>query len=139
MTAVEYFESARDAALRLRQARDLLANGAPRGGGACGRGAYGDPTAARALADWEAERVAAFCSRAVAEAERRVDALAALAGERRADAVRRHYLGLQTWTEVAAAHGVDRRTAMRWRDEACDLADALGWARVLQGAGFAET
>ena len=138
-TARDWMESLPAVVRDRRAALLLLRYGPPSGGGGgslCG-GDHSDPTAARALSDEAARVRLRETDAALDEADARFAGLRALCGDR-AEPVRCHYVCEQTWAEVAAGWGVCERTLRGWRDQLCDTADALGWARVKEGRGAAE-
>ena len=139
MTAREYFEGVSDAVRSHRRAELALAFGPePSGfGGGPADPASGGPTASRALANERARSEMEQAERAIGEGLARIEELRRIFS-RKADAVELRYVDLLPWAQVAEELGVDKRTAMRWRDELFDWVDSFGWARLRLGMGTAE-
>lgn len=139
MTAREYFESVADAVRSHRRAELALAFGPEPcgGGGGPADPASGGPTASRALANERAREAMERSELAIGEGLARVEELRRIFS-RKADAVELRYVDLLPWDDVGRELDVDRRTAMRWRDELFDWVDSFGWAHLRVGTGAAE-
>lgn len=147
MGARDYFEGVRRAAESIEgltsAIRDIESGEPlPTGAGAGVRSTTpSDPTAAAAfkrgevLADLKAERDAAL--ETVGEALQVIEGLRRCFS-RKAEVIELHYIDGLGWGDVGAAIGVDRRTALRWRDELCAWLDANPRAYVL-GCRFVDT
>lgn len=64
--------------------------------------------------------------------------VASLMGSSHADAMFWRFLAAETWKTCSEQCGVSESTARRMVQEALDLVDALGAARVAEGVGIAE-
>jgi hypothetical protein len=144
--AREYFETVRSECRKMEELQFQMAEcadgirAASYEAGAAS--AVGNPTERRALSDLErSSRLEAGMQELaddVAEALALISGVGQIMGERYAKVLEARYIDGMTWDDVALAADVSRRTAMRCRDTACDLIDALGRAHILQGMGFAE-
>ena len=136
--AREFFEGVADAVRRHREAELILQFGSPSGAKVGSGGGYGDgPVVARIMSDERALGVLRETERVIGDGLRYIAGLR-LVWSRKADVIEMHYVDLMPWADVAAELHIDRRTAMRWRDDLFAWCDLVGWAHVAAGMGNAE-
>jgi hypothetical protein len=140
LTADEWWESVRTAALGIMAARDRLAAlRAPKGSSGHGSagGLASDPTGrvAVAVADSESElgETVARLGPLVEDGRVAVVRIGAMMGATEARVMELRYVDALSWEEVSRRSYVSRRSCYRIRDRALELTEDVGVAHLLRG------